>query len=83
MWDTQFGIKLLALMTTGVEADGKALAASQWITSNPVMSNVLVQLQADTAAYEDGTHVHLQKVINTFRTILKYVVISNAFVLST
>jgi hypothetical protein len=75
MWDTQFGIKLLALMTTGIEADRNALAASQWITSNPVMSNVLVQLQSDTAASNGGVNLHLHKVINTFRTILKYVVI--------
>ena len=76
MWDTRFGIKLLALMTTGVEADGEALAASQWITSNPVMRNVLVQLQPNTAAS------HLHQVINTFRAILKYVVISNSLALS-
>jgi hypothetical protein len=58
-------------MTTGVEADRNTLAASQWITSNPVMSEVLVQLQPNTAACNSGIHVHLHKVINTFRTILK------------
>jgi hypothetical protein len=77
MWDTRFGIKLLALMTTGVEADPSALATSQWITSNPVMNEMLVQFHHNTLASTDN--MQIERVINTFRTILKYVVISNTF----
>jgi hypothetical protein len=60
-------------MTTGVEADSEAIAASQWITSSPVMSNVLAQLPPNTA-FDNQINVNLHQVINTFRTILKYVI---------
>jgi hypothetical protein len=70
-WDSQYGIKLLALMTTGIEGDRQATAAGQWITSNSVMSKIVAQLHPNTMDANNKIHVNLQHMVNTFKTILK------------
>ena len=71
MLDSRFGIKILALMTTSIEADRQATAAGQWVTSNSVMSSMLAPLQKNSGTPTNQVQVNLQHVLNTFKTILK------------